>query len=191
MAWSFTRRTPQQILRNSCGDSWGLGPNPGSTVYEYQVLYRASILDEPMMCRSPIDTLIGMSFACSSTSPTDDAAVLNATETFVRQAQDYSMAKSQYIAFLYSNYTRPFQNPIASYRIESQKFLRAVSKEYDQHQDFQKLVPGGFKLYRHDETWWLGKYSLLEAETPVGTGSIFNGYRNGYTIFAASRLCFA
>ncbi len=92
-----------------------------------------------------------MNFACSSTSPADDAAVLNATETFVRQAQDYTKSRHQHIKFLYSNYALPSQDPIASYGKESQDYLRAVSKRYDPNQVFQMLVPGGFKLYREDE----------------------------------------
>jgi hypothetical protein len=153
------------------GNSLGLGPDPGSTVCEFlspnlalvrfsskpwvnpvslMILYLYLLsLDEPRVLR--IDTPAGMNFACSSTSPADDAVVLNATETFVRQAQDYTKSQHQHIKFLYSNYALPSQNPIASYGKESQDFLRAVSKKYDPYQVFQKLVPGGFKLYREDE----------------------------------------
>ena len=89
-----------------------------------------------------------MNFACSSDSPADDAAVLNATEAFVRLAQDYTKSQHQYIDFIYSNYALPSQDPIASYGEESREFLRMASKKYDPQQVFQKLVPGGFKLYR-------------------------------------------
>ena len=93
------------------------------------------------------DTLEGMNFACTSHSPADDAAVLNATKTFIRLAQHYTKSQNQHIEFIYSNYALPFQDPIASYGDESQEFLRIVSKKYDPQQVFQKLVPGGFKLY--------------------------------------------
>ncbi len=98
-----------------------------------------------------IDMTAGINFACSSTSAADDAAVLNATETFIRQAQDYTKSQHQHIKFLYSNYALPSQDPIASYGKESQRFLRTVSRKYDSSQVFQTLVPGGFKLYRQDE----------------------------------------
>ena len=76
---------------------------------------------------------------------------MNATETFVRLAQDYTKSQHQYIEFIYSNYALPSQDPIASYGEESRKFLRIVSNKYDPHQVFQRLVPGGFKLDRQNE----------------------------------------
>lgn len=50
--------------------------------------------------------------------------------------------------YLYLNYAMQGQDPIASYGAASLRELRSVSRKYDPAQVFQKLVPGGFKLYR-------------------------------------------
>ncbi|KAH8701253.1 oxidoreductase FAD-binding protein [Phaeosphaeriaceae sp. PMI808] len=48
--------------------------------------------------------------------------------------------------FIYLNYAGGKQDPIGSYGTKEQ--LQAVSKKYDPKGIFQKLVPGGFKLFK-------------------------------------------
>ncbi|KAI9748130.1 MAG: hypothetical protein M4579_007307, partial [Chaenotheca gracillima] len=91
-----------------------------------------------------------LNFACGFTSLSDTDAVLNATKTFVRRAREYTQSEHQFLPFLYSNYALPSQDPIASYGRASQARLRAVARRYDPQQVFQRLVPGGFKLYRDE-----------------------------------------
>ena len=92
-----------------------------------------------------------MNFACNSPSAAHDAAFINATHTFLRLTREYTQSQRQYIAFLYSNYALPSQDPIASYGEENKAILRIVAHKYDPQLVFQRLVPGGFKLYRDGE----------------------------------------
>ncbi|KAI9869175.1 MAG: hypothetical protein M1830_005468 [Pleopsidium flavum] len=80
----------------------------------------------------------------------DDAVINATTESFLKQAVKYTKAQGQHKEFLYSNYALPSQDAIASYGRRNQEYLRAVSKIYAPKQVFQRLVPGGFKLYRKD-----------------------------------------
>ncbi|KAG8527849.1 uncharacterized protein KY384_006765 [Bacidia gigantensis] len=95
---------------------------------------------------------VWMNFAVTSTGADADEAIVNATETFLRKAREYCQEQNQYEPFVYSNYALPSQDAVASYGTENQAFLRAVAREYDPQEVFQKLVPGGFKLYRRGKT---------------------------------------
>jgi hypothetical protein len=50
--------------------------------------------------------------------------------------------------FVYLNYASEYQDPIGSYGAANKARLQAVSRKYDPAQVFQKLQPGGFKLFK-------------------------------------------
>ena len=75
-------------------------------------------------------------------------AVLNATSTLLAQSITYAKSQNLYNEFIYLNYALQSQDPIASYGEESVARLRAVSSRYDPQGVFQRLCPGGFKLWR-------------------------------------------
>lgn len=52
------------------------------------------------------------------------------------------------VDFVYLNDASRDQNPLASYGAENLSRLRAISREYDPEQVFQKLQNGGFLLSR-------------------------------------------
>ena len=57
-----------------------------------------------------------------------------------------SKARGTFESWIDLNHADTTQDPIASYGTVSQAKLIALSKKYDPHGVFQRLVPGGFKL---------------------------------------------
>ncbi|MCJ1413431.1 hypothetical protein MMC19_007536 [Ptychographa xylographoides] len=94
--------------------------------------------------------LVWLDLTLQWSSPTDDAAVTNATQTLLRCATAYAKAQGLHHDFLYLNYALQTQDPIAGYGSESVAHLRNMSGLYDPSGVFQRLVPGGFKLWRED-----------------------------------------
>ncbi|MCJ1475409.1 hypothetical protein MMC13_004071 [Lambiella insularis] len=78
----------------------------------------------------------------------DDAAVLRATRTLLEQGVAYAQSQGLGSRFVYLNYALQSQDPIAGYGAESVRHLREMSRRYDPEGVFQRLVPGGFKLWR-------------------------------------------
>ena len=97
-----------------------------------------------------LNQLAGLDLTIQWSEAGDDAAINAATQTFVRQAIQYAKSQGKYNRYLYLNYALQQQDPIAGYGPENQAFLRMMSRKYDPRGVFQKLVPGGFKLYRND-----------------------------------------
>ncbi|KAI1430195.1 putative oxidoreductase [Xylaria sp. FL1777] len=89
--------------------------------------------------------LIGLFFA-SWTDPTDDERVDKAARGLVKAIEDDSRRLNAYSPFQYLNYAAPWQDPIASYGVESVRKLRKVAREVDPNRVFQQQVPGGFKI---------------------------------------------
>ncbi|KAL8874785.1 MAG: hypothetical protein Q9198_006768, partial [Flavoplaca austrocitrina] len=77
----------------------------------------------------------------------DDELVYSTTRTLFEQVENYTRSTGQHVPFIYMNYALPTQKVIESYGQENVNFLRAVSRKYDPKQVFQRLVPGGFKLW--------------------------------------------
>lgn len=95
--------------------------------------------------------LAGLDLTVQWSDALDDAAVNNATQCLLRQGIEYAKQENLYHKYIYLNYAIEPQDPIAGYGNESREFLRKTSRKYDPRQVFQKLVPGGFKLYRREE----------------------------------------
>ena len=71
------------------------------------------------------------------------SVVDNLHEKLVAEARKRSLLND----WIYLNYADKSQEPIGGYGPEIQKKLRETSMKYDKDQIFQKLVPGGFKLF--------------------------------------------
>lgn len=69
-------------------------------------------------------------------------------KSLIRQSITYAKSRGLYDPYLYLNYALKEQDPLKSYGIESYGNLKAVAAKYDPGQIFQRLVPGGFKLWR-------------------------------------------
>ena len=78
---------------------------------------------------------------------TDEAIIESATQNFIKSVNYYTKSIGQFKPFLHMNYAYPTQDVINSYGRENVDFLRRVSRTYDPAQVFQRLVPGGYKLY--------------------------------------------
>lgn len=103
----------------------------------------------PLLSPIPlILTPLGLDITVQWSLSVDDAAIEIATESLLRQAIAYAESQNLYHRYLYLNYAMQGQDPIASYGPENVEFLRQVSRKYDHGGVFQRLVPGGFKLWR-------------------------------------------
>lgn len=78
---------------------------------------------------------------------TDDTAVTAAVTSFFTKFNAYAASKGKLNAYQYLNYAYKTEKPIQGYGAANVAKLRAVSKKYDPSAVFQKLVPGGFKLF--------------------------------------------
>lgn len=78
----------------------------------------------------------------------DEEIIESATQKFINSADEYTKSIGQFKPFRYINYAYPTQEVVDFYGQENVEFLRRVSRKYDPAQVFQRLVPGGYKLYR-------------------------------------------
>lgn len=80
-------------------------------------------------------------------TPADDAQIASVAKSLNAQIVDGAKAKGVFDEWVYLNYAGDGQDPIGGYGAQSGARLRAVSRKYDPGMVFQKLVPGGFKLF--------------------------------------------
>ncbi|PYI36245.1 FAD-binding domain-containing protein [Aspergillus indologenus CBS 114.80] len=92
----------------------------------------------------PLVSLLLLSYWKNSS---DDAAVLGVMQTALAKIKAEATARGQHVPFEFLNYAWSSQDPFASYGSENKSQLQAVSREFDPEGVFQKLVPGGFKLF--------------------------------------------
>ncbi|PQE11483.1 oxidoreductase FAD-binding protein [Rutstroemia sp. NJR-2017a BBW] len=104
------------------GDSLGLSPRDGNML------------------------LILISFTWTSASADD--AIVNASRSMIEQVDEAAQAQGMDKRWKYLNYAGAWQDVFASYGRESEGVLRRTSREYDPEGVFQRVVPGGFKLFR-------------------------------------------
>jgi hypothetical protein len=76
----------------------------------------------------------------------DDLPVHAATKDIVDSIQNEAEAAGKGVPYIFMNDASYDEDVIAGYGQENAAKLRAISAQYDPHQVFQKLVPGGFKL---------------------------------------------
>ncbi|KAL9072067.1 MAG: hypothetical protein Q9161_003842 [Pseudevernia consocians] len=89
----------------------------------------------------------GTNFVAQYWDDADEAIIESATQNFIKSVNCYTKSIGQFKPFLYMNYAYPTQDVINSYGRKNVDFLRRVSRTYDPAQVFQRLVPGGYKLY--------------------------------------------
>lgn len=77
----------------------------------------------------------------------DDEIITNAVTDLFTKFDAFAASHSGLNPYLYLNYAYKTQKPIQSYGATNVKKLQAASKKYDPSGVFQKLVPGGFKLF--------------------------------------------
>lgn len=92
--------------------------------------------------------LVILDLTVSWTDVASDAMVNKASQTFIGAVTARANQLGISHEYIYLNYAMQVQDPIASYGTANVQNMRAVSRKYDPAQVFQKLVPGGFKLYR-------------------------------------------
>ncbi|KAM3067986.1 hypothetical protein ACMFMF_009353 [Clarireedia jacksonii] len=78
--------------------------------------------------------------------PTNDAIIAETIAGFFSKIDSLAQESGLYSSYSYLNYADKTQPVIEGYGPENLAFLRNVSRKYDPHGVFQKLVPGGFKL---------------------------------------------
>jgi hypothetical protein len=84
-------------------------------------------------------------------SAKDDDTITTAAQTAISQINARAAALGLGHDFIYLNYAFPTQDPIASYGDDNVALLRAAARKYDPDAVFQRLVPGGFKLWRDED----------------------------------------
>ncbi|TKA30695.1 hypothetical protein B0A50_02415 [Salinomyces thailandicus] len=77
----------------------------------------------------------------------DDEFVNQQGRDLYNQAEQKASELGVQKKYIYLNYAAPWQEPIKGYGEEIVAQLQAVSRKYDPEGVFQKLVPGGFKLF--------------------------------------------
>ncbi|KAL4861667.1 hypothetical protein BDV12DRAFT_179916 [Aspergillus spectabilis] len=80
-------------------------------------------------------------------SRNDDAAVLGVMQKALADIKREAQNRNTSVPFEFLNYAWGSQDPIGSYGEENKKRLQEVSKRIDPEGVFQRLVPGGFKLF--------------------------------------------
>ncbi|MCJ1395726.1 hypothetical protein MMC18_008612 [Xylographa bjoerkii] len=78
---------------------------------------------------------------------TDDKIMNEQAALFLKQVETLAASLGMLHKWKYLNYAAQWQDPIAGYGHENREKLRAVSRQYDPEQVFQKQVPGGYKLF--------------------------------------------
>ncbi|KAI9820173.1 MAG: hypothetical protein M1827_005795 [Pycnora praestabilis] len=113
------------------------------------ILSASALAGQNVLGLSPSDgNLVWLDLTVQWSDEKDDAAINAATEAVVDQSIAYAKTQGLYNQYIYLNYALQSQDPIASYGQRNQALLRQISRQYDPEQVFQRLVPGGFKLFR-------------------------------------------
>ncbi|PWY93673.1 FAD-binding domain-containing protein [Aspergillus sclerotioniger CBS 115572] len=77
----------------------------------------------------------------------DDEHIMGLMKDTLGRIEADAKEKGQAVGFTFMNYASGFQDPVASYGVENVSRLQGVSRKYDPEGVFQRLVPGGFKLF--------------------------------------------
>lgn len=76
-----------------------------------------------------------------------DAEIFARTQKFVEDAEQLAKDMDCWHKYVYLNYAAKEQGVLATYGEENLERMRAVAREYDPEGVFQKLLPGGHKLW--------------------------------------------
>ncbi|KAI3316473.1 oxidase/Diels-Alderase [Xylariaceae sp. AK1471] len=78
----------------------------------------------------------------------DDEIVSQILQDCIATIEDYTKQKREFDPFIFLNDAAPFQDPLKGYGKDSLQRLQSASRKYDPTGVFQRLVPGGFKVFR-------------------------------------------
>ncbi len=92
--------------------------------------------------------LILLQFNWAWPSPADDERCINAVKNIERKSVEVAKEMGLWNEYVYMNYAADDQMPLEGYGAGNLERLRAISKEFDPEGVFQKLQPGGFKLFK-------------------------------------------
>ena len=62
--------------------------------------------------------------------------------------QKFAAIKGTAVDYLYLNYADKDQDPLSAYGADKVRFMKSVAKKYDPSGVYQKLLPGGFKIFK-------------------------------------------
>ncbi|KAH7069218.1 FAD binding domain-containing protein [Paraphoma chrysanthemicola] len=79
---------------------------------------------------------------------TDEGKFHHVIATIVSLVKEEARRRGLDNDFVYLNYASEYQDPIGSYGAANRRRLQDVSRKYDPKGVFQKLQPGGFKLFK-------------------------------------------
>jgi hypothetical protein len=77
----------------------------------------------------------------------DDEKMLNTERVLVKAIEAAAKKEGLDVEYKFTNYCFTGQDPITGYGKESKRRLQFASEKYDPEGFFQKIVPGGFKLF--------------------------------------------
>ncbi|KAI0164073.1 FAD-binding domain-containing protein [Xylariaceae sp. FL1272] len=77
----------------------------------------------------------------------DDKKILTVLRSALQEIEQDAEKRGQRVPYVYLNYSEVFQDPFKSYGESNKTFLQEVSRKYDPEGVFQRLVPGGSKLF--------------------------------------------
>lgn len=77
-----------------------------------------------------------------------EAIVHRKAAAMTAELERYAESLDSLVPWQYVNYADPSQDPLKSYGRRNVKFMKEVAKKYDPTGVFQRMVPGGFRLYK-------------------------------------------
>ncbi|CAK1363564.1 Bifunctional solanapyrone synthase [Cercospora beticola] len=89
---------------------------------------------------------LGLSWPAGA-SEADDEAIYALGDALMRDVKQWSVKKGLEHRYIYMNYAGRSQNVFEGYGAKNHARLRQVAKKYDPEGVFQKLVPGGKKVF--------------------------------------------
>lgn len=96
----------------------------------------------------PRDTnLVNVLYSAFWANDEDDELISDEYEKLTNAGVKLAKQMGVYSKYIYLNYAEKFQDPFTGYGVEEVAFLRGVSKKYDPMGFWQRVMPGGFKLW--------------------------------------------
>lgn len=126
LSWAFTFQPVPTIITSVAqsrgGNSLGLDPERDGNV---------------------MNVLVSVSWDAEA----EDVLIEEQVKAVLARAKSEAVAMGVFNRCEYLNYAAGWQDPIAGYGEDVKKGLQGVSREYDPRSVFQRLVPGGFKVF--------------------------------------------
>jgi predicted glycosyltransferase involved in capsule biosynthesis len=99
-------------------------------------------------CRQTNPTTTDVAWDYSWDDEADDSLFYDLAESARVELDEYTQATGLYNEYIYLNYAGGTENPLRGYGADDLAFLQQVQKDYDPDRIFQRLMPGGFKVWR-------------------------------------------